>query len=258
MRLAGTSAVVVGGSSGLGLAAAARLGAQGVRLVILSRDPARGREAAGRLGATHQPGDAADPDAVLAAVSDAESMGPFRSLVVCAGAGHAERTIGRDGDHRSAHDLDAFRRALEANLVGPFNCVRLAAGAMSRQVPDDDGLRGSIVLTSSLASRAGQVGQAAYAAAKAGLEGLLLPVARDLAPAGIRINAVRPAGFDTALYGPAGVDDALRNRLADSAVLPRRMGRPAEFAGVVLELLRNDYLNATTIELDAGTRLLPR
>ena len=147
----------------------------GVRVVVMARGEQRGRQAAAQIGATC---DASDPSAVIAAVQAAESSGPFRSLVVCAGAGYAERTIGRDGGYESAHDLDAFRATLDANLVAPFNCLRIAATAMSRQKPDPDGQRGAVVLTSSLAARAGQVGQAAYAAAKAGLIGLLLPVAR--------------------------------------------------------------------------------
>jgi NAD(P)-dependent dehydrogenase (short-subunit alcohol dehydrogenase family) len=258
VELTGTSGLVVGGSSGLGLATARALVSRGVRVVVLSRNEPRGAESAERIGATYCPGDAADAHAVVAALDTATSRAPLRSLVVCAGTGHAERTIGRDGRYESAHDLDAFREVVEANLVGTFNCVRLGATAMARQPADAEGQRGCVVLTSSAAAHAGQVGQAAYAAAKAGLAGLLLPVARDLAPAGIRINAVRPAGFDTGMYGPNGVSDALRGRLADSAIFPSRMGRPEEFAGLVLELLTNDYLNATTIDLDAGTRTLPR
>jgi NAD(P)-dependent dehydrogenase (short-subunit alcohol dehydrogenase family) len=258
MELGETSALVVGGSSGLGLATARALVARRVHVVVLSRDPDRGRAAAEPIGATYCAGDARDAAAVVEAVETAASQGPLRSLVLCAGSGHAERTIGRDGRYESAHDLGAFREVVESNLVATYNCLRLGATAMARGPADSEGQRGSAVLTSSAAAQAGQVGQAAYAAAKAGLAGLLLPVARDLAPVGIRVNAVRPAGFDTAMYGADGVSDALRSRLADSAVFPRRMGRPEEFASVVVELLSNDYLNATTIDLDAGTRTLPR
>jgi NAD(P)-dependent dehydrogenase (short-subunit alcohol dehydrogenase family) len=258
VELHGTSAVVVGGSSGLGLATARALVSRRVHVVLLARDRVRGAASAERIGATYCAGDARDTAAVVDALEAATSRAPVRSLVVCAGSGHAERTIGRDGRYESAHDLDAFREVVETNLVATFNCVRLGATAIARAPADPDGQRGCVVLTSSAAAHAGQVGQAAYAAAKAGLAGLLLPVARDLAPVGIRVNAVRPAGFDTAMYGPAGVSDALRGRLAEGTVFPPRMGRPDEFAGVVLELLTNDYLNATTIDLDAGTRTLPR
>lgn len=257
MDLADTSALVMGGSSGLGLATATALVAHGVRVVVAARDAERGEAAARSAGAVFRQADAGDPVAVTAALEAAAELAPLRSLVVCAGSGHGERLVGRNRGYDSAHGLDSFRGTLEVNLVGPFNCLRLAATAIARQEPEPGGLRGAIVLTSSFSAGGGVRGQVAYAAAKAGLLGLLLPAARDLAELGIRVNAIRPAGFDTAAFGPDGVTADLRVRLGRAAVAPRRMGRPEEFASLAVHLLTNDYLNATTVDLDAGTRMLP-
>jgi NAD(P)-dependent dehydrogenase (short-subunit alcohol dehydrogenase family) len=257
VQLAGSSALVTGGTSGLGRATARMLAASGASVVVLARRPVTDRsEDDGDI--SYACGDVCDTAAVTSAVSAAVAGGPLRSLVVCAGYGDHARTIGRDGRYESAHDLDRFRAVLETNLVGAFNCVRIAATAMSRNIADDAGQCGAIVLTSSASAFDGQVGQAAYAASKAGLHGLVLPLARDLASAGVRVNVLVPGAFDTPIYGPGGVDDDLRRRIGEAVVFPRRMGQPAEFANAVHLLLTNDYMNGAVVRLDAGLRTLPR
>ncbi len=258
MRLSGSASLVVGGTSGLGEATAARLRAEGCVVVVTGRDVARGTRVADQLGAHFCQADVLDTDALTGAVELAAGLAPLRALVQCAGGGSARRTIGRDGRYDSAHPLEAFRRVVDENLVGTFNVVRLAATAISRTEPDDQGQRGAIVITSSLAARAGQVGQAAYAAAKAGQLGMLQPMARDLAGVGVRVNAVTPGGMDTAIHGQQGASDELREKVGEAAVFPRRMGRPDEFASLAVELLRNDYLNGVAVDLAAGTTQLPR
>lgn len=258
MELNGTSALVTGGGRGLGLATARMLHASGAQVVLFSRDAERGRAAADEVCGRHVPGDIADPVAVQRACETAAEAAPLRSLVLCAGQGHAERTVGRDASFAAAHDLDAFRQMLEINLVGTFNSIRIGASAIARGPSLEDGARGAIVVTSSLAATGGQVGQAAYAASKAGLLGMLRPIARDLAPWGVRINAVTPAGMDTTMFGPDGADLALRERLGQAAIFPPRMGTPDEFASLAIELLTNNYLNCAVVPLDAGTTLLPR
>jgi NAD(P)-dependent dehydrogenase (short-subunit alcohol dehydrogenase family) len=257
VELGNVAALVTGGSSGLGLATSHALRERGAEVVMLSRDAVRGREAATATGSVHVAGDITDPDAVVLACQEAATRGPLRAVVLCAGQGHAERTIGRDGTTRR-HDLDSFRRVLEVNLVGTFNCLRVAASIMAAAPALADGSRGAIVMASSLAATGGQVGQAAYAAAKAGMLGLLRPIARELAPVGIRLNAILPGGIDTPAFGPEGVDPALRDRIGKATIYPHRMGRPEEFASLAVELLTNEYMNCCAVNLDAGTTLLPR
>jgi NAD(P)-dependent dehydrogenase (short-subunit alcohol dehydrogenase family) len=257
MNLSGTSAVVAGGTSGLGAATALALAAHGASVVVLARNASE-RELPTQVRIAFAAGDVTDPAAVSSAIEQAAAGAPLRSLVVCAGYGDHQRTIGRDGRYESAYDLDRFRAVVETNLVGAFNCVRLAATVMSRNLGGADGQRGAIVLTSSVSACDGQIGQAAYAASKAALHGLVLPVARDLAPAGIRVNVIVPGAFDTPIYGPGGAGDALRQRLSDAVVFPKRMGHAEEFAAAAVMLLTNDYVNGTILRIDAGLRTLPR
>ena len=156
----------------------------------------------------------------------AVEMAPLKSLVNCAGIGWATRTIGRDGDYASAHDLDLYRRVIEINLIGTFNCIRLAATKMSLNEPDADGARGAIVNTSSVAAEDGQIGQAAYSSSKGGVVGLTLPVARDLAVVGIRVNTILPGLIDTPIYGAGEGSEAFKGKLAQDVLFPHRLGLP--------------------------------
>ena len=161
---------------------------------------------------------------VIAAVEAAVEMAPLKSLVNCAGIGWATRTIGKDGDYASAHDLDLYRRVIEINLIGTFNCIRLAATKMSLNEPDDDGARGAIVNTASVAAEDGQIGQAAYSSSKGGVVGLTLPVARDLAVVGIRVNTILPGLIDTPIYGAGEGSEAFKGKLAPGRAVPAPAG----------------------------------
>lgn len=258
MQLAGTSAVVTGGASGLGAATARALAEQGVQVVIADLNADSGEALATEIGATFAATDVCDPQQVIAAVETAAGAAPLWSLVNCAGAAPAARTIGKDGRYDSAHDLALFRKIIDINLVGTFNCIRIAATAMSRNEPAADGQRGAIVNTSSVAAQDGQIGQAAYSSSKGGILGLTLPVARDLSAVGIRVNTVMPGLVDTPIYGEGEQAEEFKARLGSGVLFPKRLGRPAEFASLVLELLRNDYLNAEAVRIDAGIRMQPR
>ncbi len=201
MDLNGTSAIVTGGASGLGEATARLLAERGVHVVVADLQADKGEPLAKELGGLFVQTDVTNTEQVIAAVEAAIEMAPLKSLVNCAGIGWATRTIGRDGDYASAHDLDLYRRVIEINLVGTFNCIRLAATKMSLNEPDADGARGAIVNTSSVAAEDGQIGQAAYSSSKGGVIGMTLPVARDLAVVGIRVNTILPGLIDTPIYG---------------------------------------------------------
>ncbi|MFI5974656.1 SDR family NAD(P)-dependent oxidoreductase [Streptomyces sp. NPDC051452] len=246
-------ALVTGGTSGLGLATAQRLRADGLRVVMLGRSRERGEEAAARLGAeaTFVPGDVTVERDVERAVETAVSQGSLRALVNCAGRAHAARVVGRSGPH----SLKEFTEVIEANLVGTFNAVRLAADAMAENEPVA-GERGVVVNTASIAAFDGQIGQAAYAASKAGVAGMTLPLARDLGPLLIRVVTVAPGLFDTPAADvlPAGK----KTELAGLVPHPRRWGQAEEFAELVLHILRNSMINGETIRLDGGLRLPAR
>lgn len=258
MELANSSALVTGGASGLGEATVRALAARGVKVVIADVNDAGGEALAAELGAVFCHTDVTDTDEVCAAVDAAAEMAPLRALVCCAGIGFAGRAIGRDGAYASAHPLAAFERVIRINLVGTFNCVRLAATAMSRQAPDADGQRGAIVNTASVAAFDGQIGQAAYSASKGGIVGLTLPLARDLAAVGVRVNTIAPGLIDTPIYGSGEGSDQFKAHLAKDVVFPRRLGTSGEFASLALELLTNSYMNGETVRLDAAIRLPPK
>ncbi|HXZ61901.1 MAG TPA: SDR family NAD(P)-dependent oxidoreductase [Acidimicrobiales bacterium] len=258
MELNGTSAIVTGGASGLGEATSRLLAERGAHVVVADLQEDKGAALAKEIGGLFARTDVTDTEQVVAAVDAAIEMAPLKSLVNCAGIGWAGRTIGKDGEYASAHDLDLYRRVIEINLVGTFNCIRLAATKMSLNEPDADGARGAIVNTSSLAAEDGQIGQAAYSSSKGGVVGMTLPVARDLAVVGIRLNTILPGLIDTPIYGTGEGSDAFKSKLSQDVLFPHRLGYASEFASLALELLANSYMNAECIRIDAGARLQPK
>jgi NAD(P)-dependent dehydrogenase (short-subunit alcohol dehydrogenase family) len=241
MDLRGASALVSGGASGLGAATARRLRDEGAEVVVLDL---RGDDVV--------EGDVRDEGAVRAAVAAAVARGPLRVAVSSAGIAPAGRLLGREGPLA----LSEFVRAVEVNLVGTFNVMRLAAEAMARSEPDADGQRGVIVNLASAAAFEGQVGQVAYAASKAGVVGMTLPAARDLAGLGIRVVTIAPGAMDTPMM--EGFPGAVVERLAAAVPNPRRLGRPEELADLVAHVVANPYLNGEVIRLDGALRLSPR
>jgi NAD(P)-dependent dehydrogenase (short-subunit alcohol dehydrogenase family) len=258
MDLSRTSAIVTGGASGLGAATSRLLSERGVRVVVADVQEEKGTQLAKEIGGVFAPTDVTNEEDVTAAVGAATEMAPLKSLVNCAGIGWAMRTIGRDGEFASAHDLGAYRRVIEINLIGTFNCIRLAATKMSLNQPDEDGCRGAIVNTASVAAQDGQIGQAAYSSSKGGIVGMTLPVARDLSVVGIRINTILPGLIDTPIYGAFEDSEAFKVKLAEDVLFPQRLGHAAEYASLALELLGNSYMNAETVRIDAGVRLRPK
>ena len=256
MDLDDVSAIVTGGASGIGAAAARALAALGTRCVIVDRNAVEGERLAAAVGGEFAPADVTDEDEMAAAVARAEAIGPLRAAVNAAGIGDPARTLDREG---RPHDLAAFERVVGINLFGVFNAVRLEAAAMARTEPfDDHGARGAIVSLSSVAAYEGQIGQAAYSASKAAIAGMTLPVARDLASVGIRVNAIAPGLVDTPIYGEGPDAETMKARLAENVLYPKRLGTADEVASLAVELLTNDYMNGTTVRLDGGIRMPPR
>lgn len=258
MELINTSALVTGGASGLGEASVRALAARGARVVVVDLNEERGRDVATSVNGVFVSCDVTNTEHVLAAIDAATAMAPLVSVVNCAGIAWAQRTIGKDGEYSSAHDLDVYRKVIEVNLVGTFNVCRLSATRMSHNDPDADGCRGAIVNTASVAAQDGQIGQVAYSSSKGGIVGLTLPLARDLAAIGVRVNCVLPGLIDTPIYGFAPESEQFKARLAEGVLFPRRLGAPAEFASMVVELLTNSYMNAECVRLDAGIRMPPK
>jgi NAD(P)-dependent dehydrogenase (short-subunit alcohol dehydrogenase family) len=259
LDLTGTSSIVTGGASGLGEAAARLLAKRGASVVVADLQDDKGKAVAGAIGGTYVHTDVTDPDQVIEAVTAAGELGPLRTLVCAAGIGWASRTIGRDGEFASAHDLGAFTKVIGINLIGTFNCIRLAATAMSKTTPvDDDGSRGAIVTLASIAAYDGQIGQAAYSASKGGIVGMTVPIARDLAAVGVRINCVAPGLFDTPIYGEGPAAEEFKDKLKRDVVFPKRLGHADELASMVVELLTNSYANAEVVRVDGAARLQPK
>jgi NAD(P)-dependent dehydrogenase (short-subunit alcohol dehydrogenase family) len=258
VELNGISAVVTGGASGLGAATARRLAARGGRVVVADLDEARGKAVADETGGAFVRVDVTATDEVIAATERAKRLGPLRALVNCAGIAWATRTIGRDGGYDSAHDLGAFRKVIEVNLIGTFNCIRIVAAAIAGTEPLADGERGAVVNTASIAAFDGQIGQAAYAAAKGGIVGMTLPIARDLAVVGIRVCTIAPGLIDTPIYGTGPGSAAFKEKLKRDVLFPSRLGTADEFASLAVEALANSYLNGEVIRIDGGARLQPR
>jgi NAD(P)-dependent dehydrogenase (short-subunit alcohol dehydrogenase family) len=253
MELKGAVALVTGGASGLGLATAQRLAAGGARIVVVDLPGSDGERAAERLGegAVFAPADVTDEAAVTGALDAADRLGPLRVVVSCAGIGTPGKVLGRDG----VLPLAAFERVVRVNLVGTFNVIRLAAERMARTEPSGEE-RGVIVCTASVAAFDGQIGQAAYSASKAGVAGMTLPIARELASSWIRVVSIAPGLFDTPML--AGLPQEARDSLGRQVPHPARLGRPEEFAQLVEHIVANPMLNGETIRLDGAIRMAPR
>ncbi len=257
MKLNGTAAIISGGASGLGAAVARRLAAAGVTAVVADLNEEQGKTVAAETGGVFVKTDVADENSVTAAVETAAAQGaPLRIVVSCAGIGWAARTVGRDG---TPHDLAAYRKVIDINLIGTFNLMRIGAAAIARTEPADaDNQRGVVINTSSVAGLEGQTGQIAYSASKGGIIGMTVPAARDLAAVGIRVNTICPGIIDTPIYGFAPDAEQFKAKLAAPVVFPKRMGTSAEFAHLVQTLIENDYMNAEVLRLDGGIRFQPK
>ncbi|GAA0274857.1 SDR family NAD(P)-dependent oxidoreductase [Cryptosporangium japonicum] len=258
MDINGASAIVTGGASGIGAAAARQLAAKGATVVVADLQAEKGEALAKEIGGVFLEVDVTDTDQIKAAVNAATELAPLRAVVNSAGIGWAQRTVGRDGEFDSAHDLDAFRKVIAINLIGTFDMTRLAATAMSRNEPDADGGRGAIVNLASVAAFDGQIGQASYSASKGGIVGMTLPVARDLAAIGVRLNTVAPGLIDTPIYGEGEAAEAFKANLGKNVLFPKRLGVADELASMVVELITNSYMNAEVIRVDGGIRMPPK
>jgi NAD(P)-dependent dehydrogenase (short-subunit alcohol dehydrogenase family) len=255
MEITGRSAIVTGGASGLGEATARSLAGLGAHVVVVDRQENLGKQVASDIDGVFVAADVTSEDQVADAVSQATYLAPLRAVVNCAGVGRAARTLAKDN---SALSLKNFELPVRVNLIGSFNCARLAAAAMAAAEPDTDGQRGVIINTASVAAFDGQIGQVAYAASKGGIVGMTLPMARDLATVGIRVNTIAPGLIDTPIYGDGREAEEFKAKLGQSVVFPKRLGFPHEFASLAIELITNNYLNGEVVRLDGGIRLPPR
>lgn len=256
MEISGASAVVTGGASGLGAATARLLAERGAHVVVLDVQEELGSAVAAEIGGVFAKADVADEEQVRAAVGAASELGPLRVLVNSAGLGRAGRLIGRD---LSPIPLEQFEFVLRVNLVGTYNCSRLAASAMAATEPLADGTsRGAILHTASAAAFDGQIGQTPYSASKGGVVGMTLPMARDLARHGIRVNTIAPGLIDTPIYGTGEQAEAFKAQLGQSVVYPNRLGSAEEYASMAVEILTNDYMNGETVRLDGAIRMPPK
>ncbi len=253
MNLAGVAAIVTGGGSGLGKATAESFAAKGTRVAVLDRNVQAAEEVAKAIGGLAAPCDVADAASAEAAVAKAEAAhGAARVLVNCAGVGTAKRVVGRDG----AQPLGDFETVIRVNLVGTFNMIRLAAAAMARLAPLEGGERGVIISTASVAAYEGQIGQAAYSASKGGVVAMTLPIARELAQFGVRVNAIAPGLFLTPML--LGLPQEAQDSLGRSVPYPARLGEPREYAALAAHIVENAYLNGETIRIDGALRMQPR
>jgi NAD(P)-dependent dehydrogenase (short-subunit alcohol dehydrogenase family) len=254
MQISGSSAVVVGGAGGLGEATVRRLHAAGAKVVIADLADDKGKELASELDARYVRTDATNTEDVQAALAEAELLGPLRiSVDAHGGPASGGRLVGKDG---TPLDLDGFKTTIDVYLTGVFNVLRLAAAAIARQEPIDEGARGVIINTASIAAYEGQIGQLPYAAAKGGVVAMTLVAARDLSPLGIRVVTIAPGTFLTPAYGQAG--DQLEAYWGPQVPFPKRMGRSGEYGAFVQSIVENDYLNGEVIRLDGALRFPPK
>lgn len=254
MDITGASALVTGGASGLGLATARRLAAAGARVTIIDLPSSAGAEVAAELAGTFAPADVTSPEQVADAVAQAAASGPLRVVVNCAGIAPPAKVLDRDG---APSPLDAFERIVRVNLIGTYNVIAQASAVMARTEPDaESGDRGLIVNTASVAAFDGQIGQPAYSASKGGVHAMTLPIARELARYGIRVLTIAPGIMETPML--AGLPQAAQDSLGEQVPYPARLGRPDEYASLVMEAVRNGYLNGETIRLDGAIRMAPK
>jgi NAD(P)-dependent dehydrogenase (short-subunit alcohol dehydrogenase family) len=258
MEIAGCVALVTGAASGIGAAVAHHLAAAGATVVVADVQDDRGTALAEQIGGSFAHVDVTRTDDVIAAVEQAAGLGELRILVNSAGIGPAARTVGRDGSYDSAHDLELYKKVIAINLIGTFDTIRIAGTAMSRLDALPSGERGAIVNLASVAAFDGQIGQAAYSSSKGGIVGMTLPVARDLAAIGVRVNTVAPGLIDTPIYGEGEKAEEFKARLGESVLFPKRLGRPDELASMVLECVRNSYMNGAVVRVDGGIRMPPK
>ncbi|XID75675.1 3-hydroxyacyl-CoA dehydrogenase [Alkanindiges sp. WGS2144] len=260
MQLENKVAIVTGGASGLGLATVEAFAAKGAKVVIFDLNQQQGDEVAQRLNIQH--GDCAralsvdvsDETAVHAAIQQTVALfGGLHICVNCAGIGSATRTVGKNG----AHPLSSFSKVIQINLIGTFNVTRLAAEAMQHNSPvTEDGERGVIINTASVAAFDGQIGQVAYSASKGGVVGMTLPLARDLAVIGVRVNTIAPGIFNTPLMNSS--PDSVKMPLIEMTQFPKRLGHPEEYAQLAIHMVENSFMNGETIRLDGAIRMAPR
>lgn len=253
MNVSGKTAIVTGAASGLGAATARALAAAGARVAVFDRNADKGGTVAEEIGGKFFACDVADAEGTEGAVADAvAALGAPSVLINCAGIGTAARIVGREGPM----PLDAFQKVIHVNLIGSFNMMRLAADAMQALKADENGQRGVIISTASVAAFEGQIGQAAYAASKGGIVSLTLPAAREFARFGVRVLAIAPGLFLTPLLEE--LPQEVQESLGASIPNPARLGKPEEFARMVLAMIGNDYLNGEVIRLDGGLRMQPK
>ncbi|HYA71762.1 MAG TPA: SDR family NAD(P)-dependent oxidoreductase, partial [Roseiarcus sp.] len=253
MNLSGVAAIVTGGGSGLGRATAESFAAKGARVAVLDRNAEAAEAVAKAIGGLAAPCDVADAASAEAAIAKAEAAhGAARVLINCAGIGTPKRVVGREGPQ----PLGDFETVIRVNLVGTFNMIRLAAAAMARLAPLEGGERGVIISTASVAAYEGQIGQAAYSASKGGVVAMTLPIARELAQFGIRVNAIAPGLFLTPML--LGLPQEAQDSLGRAVPYPARLGEPREYAALAAHIVENAYLNGETIRIDGALRMQPR
>ncbi len=253
MRLSGAAAIVTGGGSGLGRATAEALAAKGAKVGVVDLNPAAAEDVAKAIGGLALVCDVADDASAKAAIAKAEAAhGGARVLVNCAGIGTPIRIVGKEGEPAPLGD---FEKVIRVNLVGTFNMIRLAAAAMARLEPIE-GERGAIVSTASVAAYEGQIGQAAYSASKGGVVAMTLPIARELARIGVRVNTIAPGIFMTPML--AGLREDFQASLGASVPFPSRLGAPTEYAALAVHIIENGYINGETIRIDGALRMAPR
>ena len=259
MEVNGVAAVVTGAASGLGEATARELARRGAKVVVFDRDAERGEQVASEIGGVFCEVDVTNDDKVAAAFAKArDAHGQERILVNCAGVANAAKTVGRDKDTKAArfYPMQQFELAIQINLIGTFRCIANSAFGMVDLDPMEDGEKGVIINTASVAAEDGQIGQAAYSASKGGVLAMALPIARDLMNEGIRVNTILPGVFKTPMVAmmPENVQEALGAQVP----FPKRLGKAEEYARLACFLIENPYMNAASVRLDGGIRMAPR